>query len=132
MKAKTLLPIIQEHIPTAEGTVVYTDELPSYNRLSSLGYAHETVQHAAKQYVRGTAHVKNVEGLWSNTKEGDRWCNHAVSSHHLQGYLDSYAFRRNHRNDEAPLYATPGHLISKVRYGDFGEYNPICRDQDVL
>ena len=38
VKARTLLPVIQEHIPP--GTTVYTDELRSYNRLSSLGYAH--------------------------------------------------------------------------------------------
>ena len=30
------------------GTTVYTDELASYNRLSSLGYPHQSVQHKAK------------------------------------------------------------------------------------
>jgi transposase len=125
VKARTLLPIIQEHIPTAEGTIVYTDELPSYNRLTSMGYAHEVVQHSAKQYVMGTAHVNNVEGLWSNIKRGIDGVNHAVSPKHLQGYLDSYVFRRNHRNDETPMYASLSHQISKVRYGQFGEYNPV-------
>ena len=54
VKAKTLLPIIQEHIPTAPGTIIYTDELHSYDRLTRMGYAHETIQHAAKEYVNGT------------------------------------------------------------------------------
>lgn len=125
VRAKTLLPIIQEHIPTAEGTIIYTDELASYNRLSSMGYAQETVQHSAKQYVAGAAHVNNVEGLWSNVKRGIDGVNHAVSPQHLQGYLDAYVFRRNHRNDEQPMYATLGHQVSKVRYGKFGEYNPV-------
>jgi transposase len=68
VRAKTLLPIIEEHIPTAEGTTIYTDELPSYNRLSKMGFAHEIVQHSAKQYVSGTTHVNNVEGPWSIIK----------------------------------------------------------------
>ena len=48
VKARTLLPLIQQHVPSNAGTTVYTDELLSYHRLSSLGYAHETVQHKAK------------------------------------------------------------------------------------
>ena len=60
VRAATLLPIIQEHIPTAPSTIIYTDELHSYDRLAKLGYAHETVQHAAKQYVNGKAHARTV------------------------------------------------------------------------
>lgn len=106
VKARTLLPIVQEHIPATEGTTIYTDELPSYNRLTSLGYAHEAVQHRAKQYVNGTAHVNNVEGLWSNTKRGIDGVHHTVSPKYLQGYLDSYVFRYNHRKDEQPMFLT--------------------------
>ncbi len=105
VKARTLLSIIQEHIPTADGTVIYTDELHSYDRLTNLGYVHERVQHSAKEYVAGNAHVNNVEGLWSNIKRGIDGVNHAVSPKYLQGYLDSYVFRRNHRNDEQRLPA---------------------------
>ena len=125
VRARTLMPIIQEHIPIAEGTVIYTDELASYNRLSSLGYAHETVQHAAREYVVGNAHVNNVESIWGNTKRGIDGVNHNVRPHRLQGYLDSYIFRYNHRNDEQPMYATLANQIAKVRAGNFGEYNPI-------
>jgi len=106
VKAKTLLPIIQEHIPTAPGTVIYTDELRSYGRLGKLGYAHETVQHAAGQYVNGFAHVNTMEGLWSNTKRGIDGVNHSVTPRHLQSYLDSYIWRYNHRKDDAPMFQT--------------------------
>lgn len=104
VKARTLLPIIQEHIPIADGTTIYTDGLPSYNRLSSLGYAHETVQHRAKQYVAGNAHTNNIEGIWSNTKRGIDGVHHAISPKYTQGYLDSDIFRYNHRNDETPMF----------------------------
>lgn len=106
VKAKTLLPIIQEHIPTAPSTVIYTDELRSYGRLTSLGYAHETVQHAARQYVNGFAHVNTMEGLWSNVKRGIDGVNHSVSPKYLQSYLDAYVWRYNHRKDETPMFQT--------------------------
>lgn len=125
VKARTLLPFIQEHIPVAPGTTVYTDELHSYDRLSALGYAHETVQHRAKQYVNGKAHTNNLEGLWSNTKRGIDGVHHAVSPQHLQGYLDAYVFRYNHRDDETPMYQLIARRIKQVRTDNFGKYNPI-------
>ena len=101
-KARTLLPMIQEHVPS--GQTIYTDELYSYNRLTSLGYAHGTVQHRAKEYVVGRAHTNNIEGMWSNVKRGIDGVHHAVSPKYLQGYLDSYVFRFNRRNDELPMF----------------------------
>ena len=106
VQARTLLPIIQEHIPTAPGTIIYTDELRSYGRLGKLGYAHETVNHAAKQYVSGLAHVNNAESMWSNVKRGLDGVNHGVTPEDLSGYLDSYVFRYNHRDDETPMFET--------------------------
>jgi transposase-like protein len=116
VKVRTLLPIIQEHIPTGEGTTIYTDELASYNRLSSLGYAHETVQHSAKEYVAGNAHTNNIEGIWSNTKRGIDGVHHAISPKYTQGYLDSYIFRYNHRSDEQPMFETILRQVRKVQF----------------
>jgi transposase-like protein len=117
VKARTLLPIIQQHIPAVPGTVVYTDEMPSYNRLTSLGYAHETVRHAAKQYVNGAIHTQTIDGLWSNVKRGIDGVNHAVSPQHLQSYLDSYVFRYNHRYEEQPMFAA---LLGRVAPSGLG------------
>ena len=101
-KAETLLPIVKQHVPP--GATVYTDELQSYRRLSSLGYAHKTIQHRAKEYVIGNTHTNSIEGLWGNVKRGIDGVNHAVSPKHLQSYLDSYVFRFNHRKDDTPLF----------------------------
>lgn len=102
VKARTLLPIIQTH--ASPDATIYTDELLSYRKLSSLGYAHETVQHRAKEYVAGRAHTNNIEGIWSNTKRGIDGVHHAVSPKYLQRYLDSYLYRFNHRYDETPMF----------------------------
>lgn len=111
VKAKTLLPMIEQRVAKEGKTMIFTDELPSYNRVERLGYAHEIVQHSAKQYVRGTAHVNTIESLWSTIKRGIDGVHHSVSPLHLQSYLDSYVFRYNHRKDEQPMFLS---LLGRV------------------
>jgi transposase len=106
VKARTLLPMIEQRVAKEGKTVVFTDEFPSYNRIEKLGYGHEIVQHTAKQYVRGIAHVNTVESLWSVIKRGIDGVNHSVSPLYLQSYLDSYIYRYNHRKDETPMFAS--------------------------
>ena len=103
-KASTIVPMIQEHVHPYDA-IIYTDEHGAYNHLSSLGYAHETVVHSAKQYVAGRAHTNNIEGFWSNTKRGIDGVHHAVSPKYLQGYLDAYVYRFNHRNSTTPMFS---------------------------
>jgi transposase-like protein len=117
VKAKTLLPIIEQHV--SQTSTIHTDELMSYQRLTMMGYKHEAVIHAARQYVHGTAHVNNVEALWSNVKRGIDGVHHSVSPQHLQSYLDSYVFRYNNRRQETPMFSLmlnqiPSRLIGMV------------------
>ena len=109
-RAATIVPMIQEHVKPGTATL-YTDEHAAYNRLSSLGYAHESVLHSAKQYVAGQAHTNNIEGFWSNTKRGIDGVHHVVSPKYLQGYLDSYVFRFNRRESVTPMF---GLLLERV------------------
>jgi len=102
VKASTLIPAIKEKI--LPRSIIYTDELPSYNTLPKLGYKHKRVHHASKVYVTGTAHTNTIEGFWSLVKRGISGVNHAVSAKYLQSYLNSYAFRWNHRNDDNPMF----------------------------
>ncbi|MCJ7633129.1 IS1595 family transposase [Candidatus Bathyarchaeota archaeon] len=111
VKARTLLPMIETRVARENKTVVFTDELHSYDNIERLGYAHAVVQHAAKQYVSGIAHVNTVESLWSTIKRGIDGVNHSVSPLYLQSYLDSYVFRYNHRKDEQPMFAS---LLTRI------------------
>lgn len=86
--------------------VIYTDELPSYDRLSSMGYVHRRIHHALKVYVIGDAHTNTIEGFWSLLKRGISGVYHAVSAKYLQSYLNEYTFRYNHRRDEIPIFKT--------------------------
>jgi gluconate kinase len=96
--------MIEANVAKAKKTIVFTDELSSYNNVERLGYAHEIVQHSAKQYVSGIAHVNTCEALWSTIKRGIDGVNHHVSPLYLQSYLDSYIYRYNHRKDETPMF----------------------------
>ena len=75
VSASTLLPILKEKV--LDRSVVYMDELPSYNRINHIGYEHQRVHHASRVYVMGAAHTNTIEGFWSLVKRGIGGVNHA-------------------------------------------------------
>ena len=104
VQSKTVIPIIDRTIK--RGSTVYTDELGTYNRLSWLGYNHGRIMHSAKVYVMGNVHTNTIEGFWSLVKRGISGVYHHCSPKYLQHYVNEYAFRYNHRNDERPMFQT--------------------------
>lgn len=104
VQSKTVLPLVEGMIE--RGATVYTDELGTYNRLTQMGYNHDCILHSAKIYVRGDVHTNTIEGFWSQAKRGISGVYHAVSPKYLQNYVNEYAFRYNHRNDERPMFQT--------------------------
>jgi transposase len=94
-KRATVMPHVRQRV--LPKSVVYTDELKSYNRLKRSGYYHKRIHHAEKVYVSGDVHTNTIEGFWSLMKRGINGVYHAVSAKHLQGYLNEYTFRYNHR-----------------------------------
>ncbi len=61
--AATLLPILKEKV--LDRSIVYTDELPSYNRLQKMDYVHKRIHQASKVYVMGDIHTNTIEGFWN-------------------------------------------------------------------
>ena len=86
------------------GSTIYTDEAGQYAPLSRWGYKHDKVKHLEGVYVRGDVSTNTIEGYWSLAKTGIRGVYKHVSRKHLQGYLDEYAFRYNHRDDGKPMF----------------------------
>ena len=70
-------------------------------------------------------HTNTIEGFWSLVKRGLDGVNHQVGQNKLQGYLDSYTFRWNHRDDERPMFESIAERTVKVRDGQQGKYLPI-------
>ena len=90
-----LLPHVRKRV--LPSSVVYTDELKSYDGLKRSGYQHRRIHHAEQVYVSGTVHTNTIEGFWSLMKRGINGVYHAVSAKHLHGYLNEYVYRYNHR-----------------------------------
>jgi len=100
----TLLPHVTQHlIPAAK---VYTDEMGAYKHLNEHGFDHEKINHMEKVYVSGDVHTNTIEGFWSLVKRGIDGVYHNVSAKHLQPYLNEYAWRYNHRNEERAKFET--------------------------
>jgi transposase len=100
----TLLPIVTEHVLPV--STVYTDELSSYDTLGRYGYRHERIPHSERVYVSGNVHTNIVEGFFGNVKRGISGNYHSVSQKWLQGYLNEFVWRYNHRDDAQPMFKT--------------------------
>jgi transposase len=104
-KKKDVLPHAKTRILPA--STVYSDESYLYRDLNDLGYTHSRVNHAQGVYVSGDVHTNTIEGFWATVKRGIGGNYHAVSTKHLQSYLDEFCFRYNNR-------------ATKTRRGVFG------------
>jgi transposase len=102
--ALSLMPQIEKRV--LPESVVYTDEWKSYNRLARSGYQHRRIHHSQEIYVMGDVHTNTIEGFWSLVKRGIGGTHHAVSAKWLQGYLNEYAWRYNHRDDRQAMFLT--------------------------
>ncbi len=78
--------------------------MSSYDPFRKRGYNHARINHSAKVYVSGDVHVNTLEGFWSLVKRGIDGVYHSVSAKHLQGYLNEYAWRYNHRDDGKAMF----------------------------
>jgi transposase-like protein len=109
VKRYTLTKSLKEQV--LPKSMVYTDELASYNTLDQHGYQHKRVHHASKVWVLGDVHTNTIEGFWSILKRSINGVYHAVSEKYLQSYINEYAFRYNHRKDEQPMFLT---ILNKI------------------
>jgi transposase len=80
-------------------SIILTDEWPAYSGLDRHFLAHSRVVHSAGEYVRGSTHTNTVEGFFGNLKTGIRGNYKKVSHRWMQGYLNEFTWRYNHRHD---------------------------------
>src|SRR5215218_8436514 len=95
VNATNLKPILKEQI--SPKSHLRTDESGAYLEVGKSFASHETVNHSAKEYVRGDAHTNTVEGYFSIFKRGIYGVYHHVSEEHLKRYLAEFDFRYNER-----------------------------------
>jgi transposase-like protein len=78
---------------------IYTDEHPAYFGTQDHDTKHESVNHRAKEYVRGDVHTNSIENAWSLFKRSVVGSYHKVSEKHLDAYLDEFEWRFNNRKN---------------------------------
>lgn len=80
------------------GTKLYSDEHAGYLTLHGLFYQHETINHSAKEYVRGEVSTNSIESVWAVLKRGIQGVYHHASEKHLGRYVNEFTFRLNDGN----------------------------------
>jgi transposase-like protein len=95
--AETLSLFVEQTV-NEKVSLVATDEYGGYRDLKHF-YPHETVDHKAREYVRGEVHTNSIENFWSLLKRGVVGTFHNVSKDYLPLYLNEFSFRFNERNN---------------------------------
>lgn len=73
---------------------IVTDELASYNGIGSeFDGGHHTVDHGAKEYVRGDIFTNTAESYFALLKRGIHGTYHHISTTHLDRYCNEFSFR---------------------------------------
>ena len=93
--ASNLSPIIARHIHTDSRFM--TDESNVYAHTAKWFVDYQTVNHGAKEYVRGDAYTNTIEGFFSILKRGVYGVYQHVSEAHLHRYLSEFDFRYSYR-----------------------------------
>jgi transposase-like protein len=78
-------------------STLFTDEWRAYYPVGKNYAGHRRIRHQENIYVSGDVHTNTIEGFFSLVKNGIRGVYHSVSVKWLQGYLNEYAWRYNHR-----------------------------------
>ena len=78
-------------------TRLQTDESRLYTKVGVNFSAHETVNHGAKEYVRGDVTTNSVEGYFSIFKRGMKGVYQHCKEKHLHRYLNEFDFRFSNR-----------------------------------
>jgi transposase-like protein len=76
---------------------LHTDESKLYDNSDEHFEAHETINHSAKEYVRGDVTTNTVESYFSVFKRGMRGTYQHCAEKHLHRYLAEFDFRHNNR-----------------------------------
>lgn len=100
------------HETVESGSTIYSDESSSYEGIGGLFYEHGSVNHSAKQFVDGMAHINGIESVWAVLKRGYKGVYHNWSMKHCHRYVDEFSFRLNKGNVKNPTMDRIDSVIS--------------------
>jgi transposase-like protein len=91
----SVIPVVRENV--RRESKLMTDEASWYRGVGKEFASHETVDHSAKEYVRGEITTNTVEGYYSIFKRGMKGIYQHCSEKHLHRYLSEFDFRYSNR-----------------------------------
>lgn len=106
----------------AAGARVRSDKLGGFRHLSSLGYDHEQVKVGEHSRI-ATKVFPRVHLLISNLKRFLLGRHHAIAGKHAPRYLGEFAYRFNHRWNEAGLFRS---LVKTCVQSQVVTYPQLC------
>ncbi len=99
LSAMSIWQFLEDHV--AKTSQLFTDSSNRYNNaVLAQGISRSKVNHSKKQYVKGTAHVNNVERFWGHVKKCLKGTFKSVSKEQLQSYLDVFVWHYNNRGKD--------------------------------
>ena len=98
----TVIPLIVQNVK--RGARIATDEAKAFLAISAHGFRHSTVNHAAKEYVRGDTHTNTIEGFWAVVKRTIKGTHVWVSKKYLPLYLGEIEYRFNLRRSPSVMF----------------------------
>jgi transposase-like protein len=120
----TVLPNVQRqtlhdviHKNVEPGSQVFTDAWKAYKQMDPK-FFHDFVDHA-EAYVKGAVHTNGLENFWSLFKRCIKGTHISIEPFHLAAYVDSEAFRFNHRklhDGQRFILATKGMIGKRLTY----------------
>ena len=86
------------------GSIIISDKWKAYNKLSSLGYTHKTVNHS-ENFVDPedpSVHTQNIERLWRDMKEWMKRPGHCSIC--FKQYISRYIFLKKYPENQRLHY----------------------------
>ena len=108
---KVLHGFIHQNV-SGEATAIYTDEWAAYNGIGDSNTVHDSVNHKAEEWVRGSVHTNSIEGTWSLFNRALVGSYHQVQRKHLNKYLNEMEWRQNNRENQHLFRDTLKALVS--------------------
>ena len=121
----TLRKAIAEQVDLA-ATDLHTDAAKSYVSIEHEFASHQSVNHEAREWVRGDVTANHAEGYFSQLKRSIDGTHHHVSQEHLGRYLAEFDFRYTTRKETDT--DRMGRLVGQVG-GRRLAYEPLTQDR---
>lgn len=81
---------------------IHTDEYKIYSQVNKM-LEHDTVNHGAKEYVKGNVHTNTIEGFWALVKRAWYGQHHHYSKKYLKYYISEAMFKYNNRKKDSSV-----------------------------